>query len=106
MKYLFAFLIGAAGLIITPASASAAGPCNPYKTVVDHLAKNFGEVPTIRGLGDDGRVYTTFIAKNGGWTIVVSQPNGHSCITVVGKAIEVVTPGGQQPKKSMKGKPL
>lgn len=57
--------------------------CNTTKHIVDMLAKKYREVPTGSGtsMGEQIRLFESHDAGNKQtWTIVVTNPNGFSCL--------------------------
>ncbi len=77
------FLILAVLLWAAPAQAQAA--CDDRAKIVPRLAEQYQEQP--RGRGVDGRnvLIELFISPNGSWTLLVSQPNGISCLIAAGQ---------------------
>jgi hypothetical protein len=93
-KMLFALSLGFAGLIFATQAALAA-QCAPREQVVAGLATGFDEVR--RGAGHtaapDGRVQVIeiFTSASGSWTIVVTRPDGQTCLVASGQAWEDIT---------------
>jgi hypothetical protein len=93
-KMLFALSLGFAGLIFATQAALAA-QCAPREQVVAGLATRFDEV--LRGAGltaaPDGRaqVVEIFTSASGSWTIVVTRPDGQTCLVASGQAWEDIT---------------
>lgn len=49
------------------------------------LQRKFAEQPSALGLQADGRLVEVFVADDGAsWTIVLTRPDGRSCIVAVG----------------------
>ena len=90
-KMLFALSLGFAGLIFATQAALAA-QCAPREQVVAGLATGFDEVRRGAGLtaAPDGRaqVVEIFTAASGSWTIVVTRPDGQTCLVASGQAWE------------------
>lgn len=71
------------------ATAVSAQPvCGPRDKFVSHLAKNHAEQTTAMGLASNGRIVEVLSAEDGSWTIIITQPNGHSCVVAAGEAWE------------------
>ena len=78
------------GLGATPLAAQP--NCAPRTAVLDRLQGHFGETRQSIGLAGEGRVLEIFASdETGTWTIVVTLPNGVSCLVASGQAFEQVT---------------
>lgn len=80
--------------VIAPMAAAGAEVgfrgCGSRADVTDWLDRTFGEKPLARGLQGDGRVYELFAAAGGvTWTVVVTAPDGESCILSEGTGLEL-----------------
>ncbi len=80
-------LLAAALALAAPAAAQAA-QCVPRAVALATLAERHGE--TRRGIGLDARgtVMEVFAAEGGGWTILVTRPDGTSCLVASGTGYE------------------
>jgi hypothetical protein len=65
-------------------------PCGKRTDVVRMLRENFGEGPIAQGLANTGAVAEVFLNSQGNWTIVVSSPNGLSCMIGAGESWQPV----------------
>ena len=66
--------------------AAAQGACSPRTDVVGHLAKKYGEAPVAIGVTNKGGLVEVLTSGDGNtWTIIVSQPNGTSCMVAAGE---------------------
>lgn len=70
------------------ASPAAAQQCAPRDMVVMQLATRHGEFRQSRGLNQGNKVVEIFVAKSGSWTIVISEPDGTSCLADAGTHFE------------------
>jgi DNA-binding beta-propeller fold protein YncE len=52
--------------------------------VLSALDGNFSEKPVSLGLSYDGRVVEVLKSPNGTWTIIMTAPNGVSCLLMAG----------------------
>ena len=71
-----------------PALADApAGPvCDARKEVLGHLAGKYSENPVALGLATNGGVVELLTAGDGKtWTIVITLPNGQTCLVAAGE---------------------
>ncbi len=79
-------LVGAMVLAVTfllgahvPASAQTV--CTPHADLVKQLGTNHAEAPVSIGLASNGGVVQVFSSQDGAsWTIVMTMPNGISCL--------------------------
>ncbi len=82
---------------ISPAQAQACpAQSADRQNVVKVLAERYGEAPTSMGLGSNGHVVEVFSSDSGSWTLIVTAPNGRSCMMASGQAWEnlpVITVG-------------
>ena len=78
---LSALLIGW-GISASPAEAQLA--CGDRGTVVASLHKKFSETPVSIGLASNGTVIEVFASPQGTWTIVMTKPDGESCVLMAG----------------------
>jgi hypothetical protein len=84
-------LILAIVLALTPAVALAQQACNPRHHVLKHLADKYKEVPVAVGVTNKGGLVEVLTTSNGGtWTIIVSEPNGTSCMVAAGEGWKIV----------------
>lgn len=68
------------------AEAAAQTACSPRDNMVGHLAKKYGEVPVAIGVTNKGGLVEVLTTGDGNtWTIIVSMPNGTSCMVAVGE---------------------
>lgn len=83
-------VVGIALLACTPhAEAAETGACAARGEVVAKLAQRFGE--TLRSVGlqrADGLVEVYASEKTGTWTILVTRPDGMSCLLAAGELWE------------------
>ncbi len=75
------------GLSLIPSSATAqAQACNDRLVVLSHLAKKYNEAPVAIGVTDKGGLIEVLTTSDGNtWTIIVSMPNGQSCMVAAGE---------------------
>lgn len=66
--------------------------CGLRNTVVASLEKNYSEVPVSMGLASNGAVIEVLAAPSGSFTIIITRPNGLSCVMAAGERWEDVSP--------------
>jgi len=65
----------------------AAAMCGKRVDIVAELIKKYNEKQIGMGLSADGKLIEIFVAKGtGGFTILLSTPDGASCVVSYGKA--------------------
>ncbi|WP_232823011.1 hypothetical protein [Oceanibium sediminis] len=86
MKHRIAAPLFAAALL-AGASASPAATCGTRAEVVDRLRTDYGETRTGAGLsGADGVIEVFASEESGTWTILLTRPNGQSCLLAAGES--------------------
>jgi len=97
-------IVALAALLALPHGAGAVetdsgfSGCGSRSEVVDWLDRMFGEKPFARGVQGDGRLYELFAAAGGvTWSVVVTAPDGESCILSEGSELELVPTGKPAP---------
>lgn len=92
----FSFLLRralAAGAVASAVGLSAApafAQCGPREAVEKRLWEGYKEVVVNRGLGANGMLVEVYAADSGTFTIVLTRPNGVSCVMAVGEGFEAV----------------
>ena len=94
MRTLFAAL---AVLGIVAATLSLAGQASAQRVCASHeaatmqLEKQFNERVAGRGLANRGKaMIELFVSEKGSWTVVISEPNGRSCVLATGDSWQQV----------------
>lgn len=84
------------GLVVAALTADAAVAqpnrnCAPRERVVTMLAEKYQESRRSIGLATQGRVMEVYASEeSGSWSIVVTLPNGVTCLVASGQAFEEV----------------
>ena len=79
--------------MITPAAAQQQQQpaCTKRTDVVEHLAGKYKEAPVAIGLANNGGVIEVLSSQTGtSWTIIITMPNGTSCMIAAGENWEKV----------------
>ena len=71
-------------------AAAAAMLCIPHETMTQNLRESHAEQPVSMGLDNSGVMIEVFAAPAGNWTIVMTQPNGMSCLMAAGQSWETL----------------
>ena len=87
--------IGAAVMlfVMSPVPAAVAGSpqCAPRPEFLKQLSKQFHEEPVALGLTNNGSIIEVLTSDDGStWTIMISQPNGSSCLVAAGEGWEAM----------------
>jgi hypothetical protein len=79
------------GALLTAAPAMAQNVCVKRDDVRQHLASKFSETPVAMGIASNGGVVEVYSSGAGeSWTIVITMPNGMSCMIASGENWEAV----------------
>jgi len=82
----FATILGAASFFASAAFAQASS-CANREMIVDRLETKYGESRQSAGLNQNNGMVEVFAStETGTWTILVTMPNGMSCLMAAGKA--------------------
>jgi hypothetical protein len=88
--------LAVAATLVAATAAAAEGqpqPCADRASIIERLEKRFGEVRQAMGLNRGNSVVEVFAsAETGTWTILVTTPNGVSCMIASGELWESRTP--------------
>ena len=100
---LIAAAAAAAALAFQPLSASAQGtgtdntPCAERNNIVKTLDSQYEETPRAIGLVSKEAVLEVFVSETGTWTVVVTNPQGVSCVLAAGQSWEEIPLASNQP---------
>lgn len=75
----------ASALAAQSASATEDPICGPRDSIVMQLNFGYGESSSAYGTTGNGMVAELFLSKEGSWTMVVTRPDGISCLMAAGK---------------------
>ena len=78
--------LASAGLAQAPPPAAITPTCHSHADLSEMLDKKYAEQPSALGLQSNGHLVEVFVSNDGAsWTIVVTRPDGWSCIVAVGE---------------------
>ncbi len=66
--------------------------CASRDAALQHLAKKYSEEPVAIGLANNGGVLEVLSSDGGSWTIILTMPNGVSCMLATGQSWEAIAP--------------
>jgi len=86
MKRFMIALIGVSftALLAAPAS-SAENICGKRDDIVSRLESGYQEFNSAMGMSTNGGLVELYTSENGTWTLMLSQPNGVSCLIAAGE---------------------
>ncbi len=62
--------------------------CGERRAVVANLEKTYSEAPVSIGLASNGSVIEVLASPTGTFTIILTRPNGLSCVMAAGESWE------------------
>jgi hypothetical protein len=85
--------VGVAALLIAitavPGHAATSPLCAPRAELLKQLSARYKEAPVAVGLSNSGALVEVLTSEQGStWTIMISQPNGASCLVAAGEGWE------------------
>ena len=78
------------GIKAMPAAASEDAPCAQRNNIVTTLDSQYKESPRAIGLVSKEAVLEVFVSETGTWTVVVTNPEGVSCVLAAGQSWEEI----------------
>ena len=73
-----------------PSSSHAQTVCSTRSNFLNELLSQHKENPIAMGLAANGSVLEVLASKDGTWTILITSPNGTSCVVAVGDSWEAL----------------
>ena len=74
-----------ASVSVSGSPAHAQTNCDARKSLLAKLDTGYDEQPVANGLASTGNLVELLISSGGTWTILVTNPNGVTCIAAVGE---------------------
>jgi hypothetical protein len=79
-------LVLSTGFALVASTAMAQPQCNERDNVLELLAKKYKETPIAAGVTNTGGLVEVLTDhKSGTWTIIVTTPQGMSCLVAAGE---------------------
>lgn len=78
-----AFAFAVSSLAVAPASAQQV-KCAPRDAVLERLGTRYSEAPVGVGVTQQGALVEVLASDGGTWSIVISTPDGLSCLVAAG----------------------
>jgi hypothetical protein len=85
------------GIQPMPAATAQDTPCAERNNVVDTLDSQYKESPRAIGLVSKEAVLEVFVSETGTWTVVVTDPQGVSCVLAAGQSWEEIPMASNAP---------
>ena len=79
-------LIAVLALIAATTTAAAQSVCGERETLLKQLNAEYQEAPAGIGLASNGSVVELLTSNGGTWTLMVTRPNGTTCLIGTGEA--------------------
>jgi hypothetical protein len=76
--------------LLLAAGPAAAMQCGSRDAVTITLAERYGEVRQALGLAQNGVVMELYAAQSGSWTIVITRPDGMTCLLAAGEEFQSI----------------
>lgn len=69
--------------------------CAARETLLESLKSGFGEVPAGFGMTGNGGVFELLVSPGGSWSLILSLPDGKSCLLATGDGWETTRQPGK-----------
>ena len=84
-RFIFA-LIGASSVALMAAPASSAeNVCGKRDDIISRLENGYQEFNSAMGMSTNGGLVELYTSEDGTWTLMLSQPDGVSCLIAAGQ---------------------
>ena len=80
-----------------PGATAQDTPCAERNNVIDTLGSQYKESPRAIGLVSKEAVLEVFVSDTGTWTVVVTDPQGVSCVLAAGQSWEEIPMASNAP---------
>lgn len=86
----FAVCLAVLYAVASAAPAAAQPVCMPHEDLTSALLEDHEEQPVSMGVDLRGIIVEVFAAPSGSWTLVVTKPDGISCLLATGEHWETL----------------
>jgi hypothetical protein len=83
-------VLGAVGAMTVPATAAALPTCGDRSSMIDMLSKKYHEQPRAMAIANKRMLLEIYASQAGSWTILLTHPNGATCIVSAGDSWEEI----------------
>lgn len=77
-------------LLVASSDVRGQSVCGAREALLKQLAKEYQEAPIGVGLASNGAVVELLVSTGGTWTLMVTRPNGTTCLIGTGEAWQAV----------------
>lgn len=88
MLRLKTLLVAAFATLVFTTPTLAQSICGERSRFLDQLGQHYGERLSAVGLVSNGTLLEVMTSETGSWTILITQPNGVSCVVATGESWE------------------
>jgi hypothetical protein len=99
-RYLVTGLVLSVIAAASTASAQTMSPaaCADRGQAINHLSVKYSEAPVAMGLANNGGIVEVLASETGkSWSILITMPNGMTCLIAAGEHWEKLKPQAQGP---------
>lgn len=79
-------------LLAFSAPAQAQSVCGPRAEIIKVLGNKYQEMPKAFGIAGQRNLAELFVSKSGSWTMLMTKPEGVTCILATGQSWEELPP--------------
>ncbi len=91
-RHLMMLMMGVSALMLAATQIQAAPRnCGPHDAVTSHLAAKYAERREMVGLASNNMMMELYVADSGTWTLIVTRPDGITCLVASGTDAELVS---------------
>jgi hypothetical protein len=91
--------VSALTLSLFSATVSAGPPCDARSKLIEQLAEKYKETSVAMGLASNGKLLEVLTNATGDtWTIIVTSPEGLSCLVATGEGWRELELAAQEPQ--------
>ncbi|MDH5410826.1 MAG: hypothetical protein OEY16_05510 [Alphaproteobacteria bacterium] len=99
MKRFILALIGISSIALMASPASSEeNVCGKRNDIISRLENGYQEFNSAMGVSTNGSLVELYTSENGTWTLMLTRPDGVSCLIAAGQnweAFDAVTPASQ-----------
>ncbi len=88
LRNLIVSTLAAFVFVFSVTSANAQAVCGERAKFIETLAKQHQEAPTSIGMTSNGQIIEVLTSAKGTWSILITSPQGKTCLVATGDAWE------------------
>ncbi len=85
-------VVAAALAFAAAGPAEAQSVCGDRAEIIKVLGNKYQELPAAFGIAGQRNLAELFVSKSGSWTMLMTQPQGVTCILATGQSWEALPP--------------